>query len=155
MPGQTARDVMDPHPTVLGAGETLAKGIEYIMDKRFRNIPIVDEHGRYLGVFGVNCLLRLVLPQAVLMEDGLTNIAFVSDTLQDLRRRLQEVIHQPVTICLSDEATVLAPDTPLLETLLVLYQTRRSVPVVDPASRALLGVVSYWDVGRAILAQEL
>ena len=47
------------------------------------------------------------------------------------------------------------PDTPLLETLLVLYQTRRSVPVVDPKDGCLLGVVSYWDVGKAILAQEV
>jgi CBS-domain-containing membrane protein len=155
MSGQTARDVMDPNPTVLAATDTVGKGIGYIMEKRFRNVPIVDGAGAYLGVFGVNCLLRLVLPQAALMEHGLTDISFVSDSLTDLRRRLKESEDQPVTICLSDEATVIAPDTPLLETLLVLYQTRRSVPVVDPHDNRLLGVVSYWDVGRAILAQEV
>jgi CBS-domain-containing membrane protein len=155
MPAQTARDVMDPHPTVLAATDTVGTGIGYVMDKRFRNIPILDAEGHYLGVFGVNCLLRLVLPQAALMEGGLTDISFISDSLKDLRRRLKEFEDQPVTLCLSDEATVIAPDTPLLETLLVLYKTRRSVPVVDPDSRALLGVVSYWDVGRAILAQEV
>ncbi len=153
MPGQTARDVMDPNPTVLAATDTVGKGMGYIMDNRFRNVPILDERGRYLGVFGVNCLLRLVLPQAALMERGLTDLSFVSDSLADLRRRLEESEDQPVTICLSDEATVIDPDTPLLETLLVLYKTRRSVPVVDPKDGCLLGVVSYWDVGKAILAQ--
>jgi CBS-domain-containing membrane protein len=155
MSGQTARDVMDPNPTVLAATDTVGTGIGYIMEKRFRNVPILDAEGCYLGVFGVNCLLRLVLPQAALMERGLTDLSFVSDSLKDLRRRLRESADQPVTICLSDEATVIAPDTPLLETLLVLYQTRRSIPVVDPKDRRLLGVVSYWDVGRAILAQEI
>jgi CBS-domain-containing membrane protein len=155
MSGQTARDVMDPNPTVLAATDTVGTGIGYIMEKRFRNVPILDAEGCYLGVFGVNCLLRLVLPQAALMERGLTDLSFVSDSLKDLRRRLKESEDQPVTICLSDEATVIAPDTPLLETLLVLYQTRRSIPVVDPKDRRLLGVVSYWDVGRAILAQEI
>ncbi len=155
MSGQTARDVMDPNPTVLTATDTVGKGVGYIMQNRFRNVPIVDDDGCYLGVFGVNCLLRLVLPKAALMEHGLTDISFVSDTLKDLRRRLRECEDESVTICLSDEATVIEPDTPLLETLLVLYQTRRSVPVVNPKDRRLLGVVSYWDVGRAILAQEI
>jgi CBS-domain-containing membrane protein len=155
MSGQTARDVMDPNPTVLSATDTVGKGIGYIMENRFRNVPIVDSKQCYLGVFGVNCLLRLVLPQAALMERGLTDLSFVSDTLKDLRRRLQEFEDKPVTVCLSDEATVIDPDTPLLETLLVLYQTRRSVPVVNPKDGCLLGVVSYWDVGKAILAQEV
>jgi CBS-domain-containing membrane protein len=146
---------MDPKPTVLAATDTIGRGIGYIMENRFRNVPIVDSAGCYLGVFGVNCLLRLVLPQAALMEHGLTDISFVSDSLKDLRRRLKDSEDKPVTLCLSDEATVIDPDTPLLETLLVLYKTRRSVPVVDPQDNRLLGVVSYWDVGRAILAQEL
>ena len=128
MSGQTARDVMDPNPTVLAATDTIGTGIGYIMEKRFRNVPIVDAEGRYLGVFGVNCLLRLVLPQAALMEQGLTDLSFVSDSLKDLRRHLKASEDKPVTICLSDEATVIAPDTPLLETLLVLLP--------DPPQRA-------------------
>ncbi len=155
MSGPTARDVMDPKPTVLAATDTVSKGIGYIMSGRFRNVPIVDGRGCYLGVFGVDCLLRLVLPQAALVEHGLTDISFVSDNLKDLRRRLHEYEDKPVTVCLSDEATVIRPDTPLLETLLVLHQTRRSVPVVNPEDGCLVGVVSYWDVGKAILAQEV
>jgi CBS-domain-containing membrane protein len=146
---------MDPNPTVLAATDTVDKGIGYIMSGRFRNVPIVDSQGCYLGVFGVDCLLRLVLPKAALMEQGLTDISFVSDSLKDLRRRLRESENKPVTICLSDEATVVAPDTPLMETLLVLHQTRRSIPVVNPEDGCLVGVVSYWDVGKAILAQEV
>lgn len=155
MSGQTARDVMDPNPTVLAPTDTVATGIRHIMEKRYRNLPIVDAGGRYLGVFGVGCLLRLVLPKAAVMEQGLEDVSFVSDSLKDLRRRLKEIEDQPVTLCLSDEATDIEPDTPLVETLLVLYRTRRSVPVVNPADGRLLGVVSYWDAGRAILAQEV
>jgi hypothetical protein len=77
---------MDPNRTVLAASDTVGTGIGYIMDKRFRHVPIVDEKGCYPGVFGVSCLLRLVLPQAALMERGLTDISFVSDNLKDLRR---------------------------------------------------------------------
>jgi CBS-domain-containing membrane protein len=155
MSGQTARDVMDPKPIVLSETDTVSKGIGFIMEHRFRNVPIIDERGRYLGVFGVHCLLRLVLPQAALMEGGLTDLSFASHSLRDLRLRLKPYEDQTVTVCLSDEAMTVAPDTPLLETLLVLYQSRRSIPVVDPADGRLVGVVSYWDVGKGILAQHV
>ena len=49
----------------------------------------------------------------------------------------------------------MAPDTPLVETLLTLYRTRTSVPVVDPDSGCLVGVISYWDVGERILEQKI
>ena len=45
-----------------------------------------------------------------------------------------------------------SPDTPILETLLTLYKTRASLPVVDPETGILVGVISYFDVGEKIMA---
>jgi len=151
----TASLVMDAHPSVLQKDETIAAGIAKVMKHRYRNIPIVDEQGHYLGIFGVHCLLSLVLPKAVLVEGGLTTIPFVVDSLRDLRHRLKDVEDKPVTFCVTQDVTVVAPDTPLVETLLALYHTRSSVPVVDPDSHCLVGMVSYWDVGQKILEQEI
>jgi CBS-domain-containing membrane protein len=151
----TARLVMDPYPSVLHKDETIAKGVELLMEHRYRNIPVVDDRGCYQGIFGVNCLLRLVLPKAVLLERGLTTVPFVSDSLRDLRIRLKEVEDKPVTFCITHNVPVVAPDTPLVETLLTLYRTHTSLPVVDPDSGCLLGVISYWDVGAKILEQEI
>jgi CBS-domain-containing membrane protein len=151
----TASQVMDPHPSVLHKDEPIRKGVELIMEHRYRNIPVVDDHGCYQGIFGVNCLLRLILPKAVVVERGLTTVPFVSDTLRDLRVRLKSVEEKPVTHCLTHDATVVAPDTPLVETLLILYRTRTSVPVVEPDSGCLVGMISYWDVGARILEQEI
>ncbi len=151
----SASQVMDPYPSVLHKDENIAKGVELVMEHRYRNIPVVDDNGCYQGIFGVNCLLRLVLPKAVLLERGLTTVPFVSDTLRDLRLRLKEVEDKPVTFCMSHEAPVVAPGTPLVETLLLLYHARTSLPVVDPDSGCLVGVISYWDVGAKILEQEI
>jgi CBS-domain-containing membrane protein len=147
--------VMDPHPSVLHMDETIKKGIELVMDHRYRNIPVVDDNGCYKGIFGVNCLLRLVLPKAVLVERGLTSVPFVSDSLRDLRIRLKAVEDKPVTFCMNDDVTTVTPDTPLVETLLTLYKTHASVPVVEPDSGHLVGMISYWDVGAKILEQEI
>jgi CBS-domain-containing membrane protein len=147
--------VMDPHPSVLHMDEKIHKGVELIMEHRYRNIPVVDDDGCYHGIFGVNCLLRMILPKAVLVERGLTTVPFVSDTLRDLRLRLKSVEDKPITYCMSNDATIVEPDTPLVETLLVLYRTRTSLPVVDPDTGFLVGMISYWDVGTKILEQEI
>ena len=151
----TASLVMDSHPSVLHMDETISKGVELVMDHRYRAIPIVNDKGGFEGIFGVNCLLRLVLPKALFIERGLTTVPFVSDTLRDLRVRLKEVEDKPVTYCMNHDVAVVSPDTPLVETLLTLYNTRQSIPVVDPANGQLLGMISYWDVGARILDQEI
>ena len=150
----TAKSVMDPHPSIIHPDETVAKAIEIIMQHRYRSLPVVDDDGCYLGIFGVHVLLSMVLPPAVIFDQGLTSAPFVSDDLHDLRRRLARLEHEPVGQFTNQDATTVTPDTPLVETLLVLYRTRASVPVIEGGTRRLVGMISYWDVGRRILEQE-
>jgi len=151
----TAATVMNPHPTVLHPDDKISTAIRYIMEKRYRRLPVVDAEGRFKGIFGVNCLLRLTLPKAVVMEKGLDNVHFVRETLSDLHRRIAQYADQPISVCMHFDTIQVPPDMPLLETLLLLYQTRASIPVVDPETEKLLGVISYWDVGERVLAAEL
>ena len=58
---------------------------------------------------------------------------------------------------MSKEIMPIAPDTPLTETMMQLFNTRASIPVVEPGTCKLLGMISYWDIGEKILtagAQE-
>lgn len=150
----TASTVMDSEPTVLCADDTVGHAIELIMQHRYRSIPVVDNGGKYLGTFGVNCLLSLTLPKAVLLDRGLNSIPYVNDSLADLHERLMDVENLAVSECVNHDLPVVGPDTPLVETLLVLYRWRASLPVVDPASRKLLGMISYFDIGRHLLAER-
>ena len=147
----TAESVMDPNPTVLKSNDTIRTAAKYIMDNRYRALPVVDEEGRYLGVFGVNCLLRLVLPKAVMMESGLENVGFIHESLHDLHERLKEVENDSIATCMHSDITTVTPNTPLVETLLLLYRTRISIPVVAPGTGKLVGMISYFDVGQKIL----
>jgi CBS-domain-containing membrane protein len=148
----TAKLIMDPNPTVLKTSDQIKTAVKYIMDNRYRSLPVVDQQGRYMGIFGVNCLLRLVLPKAVMMERGLDNVGFIQDSLHDLHERLREVEDQTVSMCMHSDIATVTPDTPLVETLFLLYRTRISIPVVEPASGKLVGMISYFDVGERILA---
>ena len=147
-----ATDIMDPHPTVLKSTDMIKTAIGYIMENRYRNLPVVDDEGRYLGRFGVHCLLRNVLPKAATMKQGLDSLSFVHETLKDLHNRLNEIEDKPISMCMTKDVETVPPDTPLVETLLKLYNTRDSIPVVDTDSGKLLGVISYWDAGEKILS---
>jgi len=124
------------------------------MAHRYRSLPVVDDQGRYLGIVGVNCMLRLVLPKAVVMDKGLANVPYMSTALDELRTRLRNVVDEPVTTCLDTEVTTVDPDTPTLDTLLTLYRTKTSLPVVEKETGRLVGVISYFDVGRKVMGQE-
>jgi len=147
-----AESVMDPNPTVLKSTDIISTAAKYIMEHRYRNLPVVDEEGRYLGVFGVNCLLKLVLPKAAIMEQGLDSLSFMRETLADLHDRLRRAEHERISVCMNTDVATVSPDTPLVETLLILYRTKTSIPVVEPNSGRLAGMISYFDVGEKILS---
>lgn len=145
-----ASEIMDASPSVLQDNDTIASAIDIIMSKHHRTLPVVDEKGCYLGMFGVHHLLNLLLPPAVIIDGGLTTAPFVQDTLKDMYKRLSQIKEQDVTCCM-DHRKPISPDTPVLETLLVLHNSQAAIPVVDPESNCLVGMISYWDLGESIL----
>jgi CBS domain-containing protein len=144
---------MKTNLVVLRPSDTLGKAASLILRHHYRNLPVVDEAGRYLGVVSSNCLLRLVLPRAATMEEGLEHLPFVNDTVEDLRERWQEALDHSVRECLDTSVETVAPDTPLTETLLALYHNRTSLPVVERESGRLVGLVSHWSVGRQVMGE--
>ena len=146
-----ASEAMDPNPTTLKPTDTIECAARYIMKNRYRNLPVVDENFCYVGMFGVNCLLKQVIPKAVFLKQGLENVSFIHESFEDLYHRFSAVKDQPISICMSKEIKPVTPDTPLTETMMQLYKTRASIPVVEKDSCKLLGMISYWDIGEKIL----
>jgi len=149
-----ASEVMDPKPTTLKPEDTIERAAKYIMQKRYRNLPIVDDDGCYIGMFGVNCLLKHVIPKAVFIDHGLENVSFIHESLEELYQRFSNVKDLPISLCMNKEVETVKPDTPLTETLLLLYRSKTSIPVLEEGSCKLLGMVSYWDIGKSIMNRE-
>jgi len=145
---------MDSNPTVLKATDTIECASEFIMTKRYRSLPVVDDNYCYQGMFGVHSLLKMVIPEAVFLPQGLKNVNFIHESFEDLFQRFALVRDKPVSLYMNNEIYPIEPDTPLTTTLLQLYNTHASIPVVEPDSCKLLGMISYWDIGREILAAE-
>ena len=146
-----ASEVMDPDPSTLKPEDKIGYAAQFIMNKRYRSLPVIDDNGCYVGMFGVNCLLKQVIPKAVFLQRGLENVSFIHESLDDLYDRFATSMDQPISECMSKDVKSVYPDTPLTEILLQLFDTRVSIPVVEEGSCKLLGMISYWDIGEKIL----
>jgi CBS-domain-containing membrane protein len=138
----TCRLVMNTDVPALHPTDSVERAAALIIEHRLPALPVVDAQGRYLGLLGICRALSLLLPRAILLDGGVTDLAYMSETLPDLQQRYQGIRSRQVGECMDTHATVIGPDTPLMETLLFLYRSQNIVPVVDKDSGRLLGVVS-------------
>ncbi len=151
----TARTLMNSQPVVLRPTDTVATATAHILKHHLRHLPVIDEEGRYIGTFSIYSLLRLTLPKAVTMKEGLTDVSFVNETTQDLAQRLRERGSEPVLNWLSKEEPVMHPDVSTMEVMLLMLRARTtSAPVVDKNSHRLEGIVSFWDVFEKLMRED-
>jgi CBS-domain-containing membrane protein len=150
-----AKTIMNPKPVVLRAHDTVGTAANYILTHHLRHLPVVDEQGRYLGIFGIYALLRLTLPRAVTLEHGLTSVPFTTDSLLDLHQRLHELADESVVSCLRQDVEVVNPETPLMETVLILLRARMGLPVVEKTTGRLAGMISSWEALEKIFGEGI
>jgi CBS domain-containing protein len=54
------RDIMTPAPMVVRAGDSLAEAMRRLTQGRRRHLPIVDDHGRLVGLLSIRDILAYV-----------------------------------------------------------------------------------------------
>lgn len=151
----TCQSIMTVHPPVLRPDDTVRTALKLLVSQRILAAPVVDQDGRYTGMFGKRRLFSLLLPTVVAIDEVLPNIAhlpdlaFLPDDLGAMRDRLKAVADHPVAEYVDKTVPVLRPDSPLMAAVLLLYRTRNFIPVVEERTGRLVGVVSSWDtLGR-------
>ena len=148
----TARLLMDPNPIRIHPSDSIGIAARKIMRRRYRSLPVVDDDRVFVGVVKVNHMLGIILPKhATEMSIDAATEAHRELTMDDLRENLERIMNDPITPCIEEEVVTVAPDTPLVETLLTMYHHERNLPVVDRETGKLEGMISYYDIGDMIL----
>jgi len=148
----SCQSVMITTPMVVLSDASVAAAIDLIFQHRIRTLPVVDAQGVYQGLFGIQFLLKALLPKAATMnqERGLRDLAFMHDTLDDVRNSLKErltsLYPQAVGTALHRDTAPLSAEDSILEAMLRVYHAGFSLPVVDKKSRKLVGIVSHWSI---------
>ncbi|CAA7611506.1 conserved hypothetical protein [Magnetospirillum sp. LM-5] len=139
----TCQSIISAPPATLAKTDTVTQALGVLLTHRVPMLPVVDAKGHYVGVFGLKEVVALVLPKAARLGEDLGDLGFLSDGLADLRNRLATQGKEPVGKHVAAHRSV-APETQLVEALLLLYRGDSFLPVVD-GSGVLVGVVTAAD----------
>src|SRR5579862_584485 len=125
-------DIMTANPLTVRATDSTAQAAEILIAHRQLSVPVVDDDGRYVGMFGAGDLASLMVPRVAIAGNLAPNLRFVGEDARVLSERFQELRHKPVQDLADKNAVVLSPDTPHMETFRMLCRNPVPLAVVDP-----------------------
>ena len=129
------RDIMTRDPVTISVTATLADAAAVLRDLDIRHLPVVDR-GVLVGMLSDRDL-RSLDPYGLLdMENpGAARARLIT----------------PVVHVMTPDVVFVEPDTDLSEVVALMLETRvGAIPVIDPATREVVGIVSYIDVLRML-----
>lgn len=125
-------------PISVTADVTLAEAAESLYELDIRHLPVVDD-GMLVGILSDRDLRDVGAPRLLDIDDP-----------DALRARLS----LPVSAVMSTDVIAVGPDTDLSELVGIMIETKiGAIPIVDGATRRLVGIVSYIDLLRAMHSQ--
>ncbi|UZD91132.1 HPP family protein [Cognatishimia activa] len=149
----TCQDVMvSPDRQITVTPDTSVRDAFQLFKKhRARFLPVVDESGKYHGVFTAPTLLKLLLPRAATIGMNsestrvpIGSLGFMSLTKEDFQAELENLKDETVRDNMSSPVNipVVAPTTPIMEGIFLYYKYKRHVVLVDPDTGRFVGTVS-------------
>jgi len=144
---------MTPNPKAVRESETIGRAAQEIVAQHAISVPVVDAEGRLVGLFGIYDLLALLVPRVAVIGNLLPNLRFVGDDPGELARNFAALKSSPMRHAVNREAALVYPDMPLIEALRLFGRNHMTIPVVERDSGKLVGMISYWDVARAIMGE--
>ena len=158
----TTAKIMTSRVVTLRPDDKVSDAMALMHKHHVRNLPVVDDNGAFIGLFGVRRLGRLLLPKAAvdLSRYSVADLSFLPDEVVQMSERWQEVAREPVARFLEKEKKLAfcTPDTSFPQLLELLEQSKDSslpVIVVEGGTRKLVGMVSAWDVLEGIIRKVL
>ncbi|HET9491097.1 MAG TPA: CBS domain-containing protein [Methylomirabilota bacterium] len=133
----TAGDLMTPDPVTVSPDASIAEVWDLMRERDIRHVPVV-EGSALVGMLSDRDLGRLDLARALTGEGA-----------EALRRELAT----PVVNVMTSDVIAVEPDTDLDEVVELLLEHRvGAMPVVEPDTREVVGILSYIDVLRGLYA---
>lgn len=139
----SCKEALIKNAITLPPDATVDDALRLINDREIRTIPVVDADNRFVGMFGLHCLMEDLLPMAARMEGGITDLGFVEGGAPGAAKRIRKLAPLPLKglVEKTDKSAVLSPDLPMLEVIRRLAEFGSPLPVVDD-NHSFIGLVS-------------
>jgi len=148
----TCADIMTRNPYCVREDDAIGDAARQIIEHNYINLPVVDADGRFIGLFGIYDLLALLVPRVAVIGNLLPNLRFLGDDDSELHRKYVTLKDNPVRRAVNREAVRVYTDTPQIEAIRLFCRNHMTIPVIERGSDRLVGMISYWDAARHIVA---
>ncbi len=125
---------------------TLATALAKMTKHHTQQLLLIDEAGEFRGEISSFTLAKMLLPP----ESGTPQSREQAEleTLGDVDERITPHLGRRVSEFAEHELPIVEPDTPLSDALRLMVPGRLRLPVVDPKTKQLVGVISPLTVLR-------
>ncbi|MFA7276517.1 MAG: CBS domain-containing protein [Pseudobdellovibrionaceae bacterium] len=137
------REALIPNVVTARPDMTVEETLEIISQNGIRSVPVVDNHGKFLGMFGLHALMDDLLPTAARVEGGITDLGFVIGGAPGAAKRIRKLAPQSVAhhVVVNPSEAILSPDLSMLETIRRISKHGSPLPVVGDDGE-FVGLVS-------------
>lgn len=154
----TTEHIMTSRVVTLRPDDSVADALALMRQHHIRNLPVVDDEGSFIGLFGVRRLARLLLPQAGrdLSRHSLADLAFLPEDASRMAKRWKKIAAQPVSGFMEKEKHLqfCKPETTFTQVLKMFDRSKDSslpIIVIQGEGRKLAGLVSSWDILEGLI----
>ena len=131
----------------LHSGDSIREGARRLSVEQLTDLPVVDDDGRMVGLFGEKELIRAVSPSYL---EELSDTTFVTRDFEDIAEEARKVMHRPVEDFMRRDYATLEPDFSILHCCeLFLHRRQGVIPLLDDGRP--VGLIRRSDLGRAII----
>lgn len=145
-----AAHIMTTGVVTLQKEKTVKDAMKILIEKRIRQMPVVDNDNRIIGVLKARKLIQSVLPRYV--ADGLLKDVRFAPDLPNLHEKAKELAGKNISDVMDKDFVKIPPDAAVFEIAAIFVNAEKSVEniyVVDDKDR-ILGIISPWDMFKKI-----
>lgn len=143
----TVADIMITEPVSISKDALLTELSGILCSRNLSFIPVVDQNNRYLGEVNILRLLKVGVPDYLMMLD---NVSFLR-SYEPLEKLFEQEDVLTVKDIMEKKEEYLTPDASIPEAVFEMIQhQKRFYSVVDP-SGILVGVITAMDIFRKVI----
>lgn len=145
-----AATIMTINVATTKCGITVAEAMKLLRGSRVRQLPVVDENNKVLGLLTSRKLLYLTLPRYI-AEGLLKDVKFAPD-LPQFHQKTAELAGKDVCEVMDKEFVKIGPEVSVMEVATIFVSSEKPIEcvlVVDNQGR-LLGIISPWDIFKRL-----
>ncbi len=145
-----AAHIMTTGVATLQKEKTVKDAMKILIEKRIRQMPVVDNDNRIIGVLKARKLIQSVLPRYI--ADGLLKDVKFAPDLPGLHEKAKELANKNISDVMDKDFVKISPHAAVFEIATIFVNAEKSVEniyVVDDKDM-ILGIISPWDIFKKI-----